>query len=311
MNPYTTPYPRRRRRRRRKHYGGLLLVLSVIVLCAVGRPLWKGIQDIVNAVTPSFEAPTIATIDAQPTADTAPPVLSGVCDLEVYAGDTISYLGRITATDDCDPAPSVTVDSSQVDLSTPGTYEVVYTAADASGNTSRTAAMVTVLEKQAGFIDMETVYAAADEKLEELLWEGTPAQEQVYTIYRWARNSMHYGGHSDRTDWRQTAYTMLTDGRGDCYGYFAVTKLLLERLGIPTIDIVKVKNSEKDSAHFWSLVSIDGGESWYHFDATPRYGDGDNFCLVTDAFLDAYSEEHNNSHNRDKSLYPATPEDAL
>ncbi len=40
----------------------------------------------------------------------------------------------------------------------------------------------------------------------------------------------------------------------------------------------------------------------------PRKGEGDDFCLVTDAFLDAYSASHNNCHNRDKTLYPATPE---
>ena len=95
---------------------------------------------------------------------------------------------------------------------------------------------------------------------------------------------------------------------GDCFGYFAVTKLLFERLGIPNIDVRKVKNFDGDSDHFWSLVSVDGGKTYYHFDATPRVGDGDDFCLVTDAFLDAYSDSHKGSHNRDKSLYPATPE---
>ena len=43
-------------------------------------------------------------------------------------------------------------------------------------------------------------------------------------------------------------------------------------------------------------------------DTTPRVGEGDDFCLVTDAFLDAYSDTHDKCHNRDKSLYPATPE---
>jgi hypothetical protein len=51
----------------------------------------------------------------------------------------------------------------------------------------------------------------------------------------------------------------------------------------------------------------DGGKTYYHFDATPRKGSGDDFCLVTDAFLDAYSNSHGKCHNRNKSLYPATP----
>ena len=100
---------------------------------------------------------------------------------------------------------------------------------------------------------------------------------------------------------------MLTEGKGDCYGFWAVTKLLFERLEIPNIDVQKVKNSADDTDHFWSLLSLDGGDTWYHFDSTPRYGDGDDFCLVTDAFIDAYSDSHEGSHNRDKSLYPETP----
>ena len=160
-------------------------------------------------------------------------------------------------------------------------------------------------------IAKDPVDAAADELLKRLIWDGATAEEQVREIYRWTRSLLSYGGHSDRTDWRQTAYTMLTDGKGDCFGYYAVTKLLFERLGIPNIDVQKVRNYEDDSDHFWSLVSVDGGETYYHFDATPRYGDGDDFCLVTDAFLDAYSESHKGSHNRDKSLYPETPEESL
>ena len=53
---------------------------------------------------------------------------------------------------------------------------------------------------------------------------------------------------------------------------------------------------------------MDGGSTYYHLDTTPRLGEGDDFCLVTDAFLDAYSDTHSGSHNRDKALYPKTPE---
>lgn len=241
--------------------------------------------------------------------DSTPPQITGVKDVTTYAGDMFSYLGGITVSDDRDPAPRISVDNSQVDLSRPGTYEVVYTATDASGNQSSVASLVTVLEKEEGFVDLETICAAADEKLDEILPEGGSEEDWVRAIYNWARSELHYGNHSARTDWRQTAYTMLTEGRGDCFGYFAVTKLMFEQLGIPNIDVRKVKNSPKDSDHFWSLVSVDGGETYYHFDATPRMGSGDDFCLVTDAFLDEYSSNHKNSHNRDKSLYPATPEE--
>jgi len=150
---------------------------------------------------------------------------------------------------------------------------------------------------------------AADKVLKKILAEDMTPLQQAVAIYDWARQNLRYGGHTTRESYRAAAMEMLTTYRGDCYGYFAVTKLLMERLGIPNIDVVKTTSSPEDNEHFWSLVSVDGGETYYHFDATPRLGGGDNFCLVTDAYLDAYSEKHNHSHARDTSLYPATPEE--
>lgn len=292
----------------------VFLAASLLAGCRnlrAGQPTEVHVFDFLTKPSePATVAEVFPTAPSEMKDRTAPQIL-GVRDLVVYEGDAISYLSGVTAEDDWDFAPAVTVDSSQVDLATPGTYEVVYSATDAAGNSNCTAATVTVLEKQSGFADMDTIYAAVDSILQTLTGEDASVEEQICAIYRWARTSLCYAGHSDRTDWRQTAYTMLTEGRGDCFGYYAVTKLLFERLGIPNIDVQKVRNSENDSDHFWSLVSVDDGETYYHFDATPRYGSGDDFCLVTDAFLDAYSEDHRNSHNRDKSLYPTTPEEAL
>lgn len=292
--------PHRRKRRRRRNYNALLnillLLIALIMLVGTVKAFMDGVSD--NSGIDFTDKPS----------DTTPPVLAGVRDLTLYQGDTVSYLSGVTATDDTDSTPQITVDAAAVDLSSPGVYEVVYLASDASGNVNRATATVIVLEKKAGYVDLETIYAAADAKLAQIIRDNATVKQQVHDIYAWARLNLTYSGHSDRADWRQTAYTMLTDGTGDCFGYFAVTKLLFERLGILNIDVQKVRNSAGDSDHFWSLVSVNGGETYYHFDATPRAGDGDDFCLVTDAFLDAYSDTHKGSHNRDKSLYPATPE---
>lgn len=239
--------------------------------------------------------------------DTQPPVIAGVQDIETYQNDAVSYRTGVTVTDDQDANPSLEVDSSQVDLSQPGEYQVTYTASDAAGNVSTQTATVTVREKKDGYVDMDTIWAAVDDKLDDLLSDGMTTREQVEAIYYWANGYLGYVSHSDKSDWRQAGYRMLVDGAGDCFSYYAVCKLMFDRLGIPNIDVQKVKNYEGDSNHYWSLVSVDGGETYYHFDATPRVGDGDYFCLVTDEFLDNYSNANNGSHNRDKSLYPATP----
>jgi len=240
--------------------------------------------------------------------DTRGPEILGVRDLQVYVGDSVSYRSGVGVVDDTDEAPTLEVDSSQVDLSREGTYPVTYYASDASGNRSSTSANVTVLPRKAGFVDMETIRKSAQATLGVLMHQDMTPEQQVQAIYNWCWNSCRYSGHTDRTDYRQAAYTMLTTGTGDCYGFYAVSKLLFEQLGIPNIDVVKVKQDENDSEHFWSLVSVDGGESWYHYDATPRLGQTESFCLVTDAVLDNYSQKHDGSHNRDASLYPKTPE---
>jgi hypothetical protein len=53
-------------------------------------------------------------------------------------------------------------------------------------------------------------------------------------------------------------------------------------------------------------VKIDDG--WYHYDTTPRHGDGDYFCMVTDKQLADYSAANGDSHIWDKTLYPAVSE---
>lgn len=247
-------------------------------------------------------------ITDQRSRDTQPPEITGVQDYLIYAGTEIDYLENVTVTDDHDENPVLVADSSAVNRNQPGSYPLTYLATDSAGNRQSETVTVTVLEKKEGYADFPEIYAAVDKKLAVITTEKMDARAKVTAIYNWARESLQYSGHSNKSDPYQAAYIALTQGSGDCYNYFAVCKLMFDRLGIPNIDVVKIKNNIEDSQHFWSLVSVDGGKTYYHFDATPRVGDGDDFCLVTDAFLDAYSESHNFSHNRNTTIYPETPE---
>lgn len=295
-------YVRKSKRRRASCPVGVVTgIVLILILSAIG--IWLAVDPALDKVLALSTEPSVQSTGPK---DSHPPQIYGIQDFTVYQGDPVSYLSGVTATDDLDPEPKLNVDSREVDLSKPGTYTVTYTASDASGNLATACANITVLRKEEGYADLETIYTLADELLAIILEGTTDTRQQVEAIYNWARTDIRYAGHSDRSDWRQTAYNVIRSGEGDCFGYFAATKLMFERLGIPNIDVQKVRNHEEDSDHFWSLVSVDGNH-YYHFDATPRYGDGDDFCLVTDAFLDAYSEQHKGSHNRDKSLYPETP----
>lgn len=242
--------------------------------------------------------------------DREAPVLTGVTDKIVYLGESVSYMNGITVTDDMDPNPTVDVDRSAVDLATLGEYPVTYTATDASGNTTVVSCVLKVLEKKDYYVPYETIYQEVDAILAQIIEEDMTLQEQVWAVYVWVRTNCTYTNHSDKEDWMQAAYLMMTEGKGDCFNYYALTKLMLERLEIPNIDVRKVKNYDGDSDHYWSLVSLDGGNTWYHVDTTPRTNPA-SFCLVTDQYMDAYSAANGKCFNRDKSLYPATPEEAL
>ncbi len=267
-----------------------------------------GTYDITYSVTDAAGNTTTVPSTVTVTDDNTAPTIQGVHDISLYLGSAVSYRSGVVVTDDKDPSPKLDIDSSQVDLSNPGTYPLVYTARDMTGNETRLEVTVTVAEKPATYVEEEVINAKADELLKKIITEDMTAEAKVKAIYAYVRSHYTYSGHSDKTDWLQGAYVMMTDGQGDCFNYYAITKLLLERCDIPNIDVRKVRNFPEDSDHYWSLVSVDGGQTYYHLDTTPRVGDGDDFCLVTDAVLDAYSAANKNCHNRDKSLYPATPE---
>lgn len=244
------------------------------------------------------------------TIDREAPVITGVADKIVYLGESVSYMSGITVSDDMDPEPSVEVDRSAVDLTAVGEYPITYTATDASGNTSVVSCTLKVLEKKDYYVPYETIYQEVDAILAEIIEDDMTLQSKVWAVYVWIRTNNTYVNHSDKEDWMQAAYVMMTEHKGDCFNYYALCKLMLDRLGIPNMDVRKVKNYEGDSDHYWSLVSLDGGNTWYHVDTTPRTNPA-SFCLVTDKFMDDYSAANGNCFNRDKSLYPATPEEEL
>lgn len=241
--------------------------------------------------------------------DREAPVIQGVADKILYQGDTISYMSGVTVTDNMDTDPILDVNRDEVDLATPGEYTVIYTATDDFGNEATATMKVTVLVKKENYVSYDVIYEEVDALLDDIITEDMTTQNQIWAIYVWIRSNCKYIGTSDKDDWMQAAHVMMTERKGDCFNYFALCKLMMERLGIPNIDVRKVKNYEGDSNHFWSMASIDGGQNYYHVDTCPR-SDPETFCLVTDAFMDAYSAAHRNCFNRDKSLYPATPEEA-
>lgn len=311
------------RRKRTNSNMPILVVIAVLAIVLV--VLLVKMDDIIGTETQPSESTSassssVPASSSVPTSTAAPdkvaPVITGTKDIEVYVGDAVSYKSGVSATDNVDAKPELIIDNSKVDLTKPGVYEVTYTATDAAGNTSAPITVkLTVKAKPENFVAPEVIYAKADSILAQFITDDMTDREKAEAVYVWTRRSVHltYGSapkgfDHENADWLQTAYQLLNKDvvKGDCFYFFAVQKLLLQRLNIPTIDCEKIYDG--DSHHYWLLVSVDGGKSYYHFDNVWSK----QLCLVTDAELDAFSAAvDSHPFNRDKSKYPATPTEKL
>lgn len=241
--------------------------------------------------------------------DNEAPTIMGVNPISLYEGSTVAYRSGVLVVDDKDEKPVLTVDSTGVDLSKPGTYEVIYKATDAAGNESTFTTTVTVKEKSGNYVEEQVILDMVDDILDDIITEDMTVKEKVQKIYRWVKGNCSYVNHSDKTDSLQAAYKMIKTRQGDCFSYYSISKVMMDRLGIPNITVIRSKDSPRRTTHFWSMVSVDGGETWYHYDATPqgKVYRNNNFCLVTDAFIDGYNELAPGYYMRDQELYPRTP----
>ncbi len=264
-------------------------------------PKWQeeGDQEGIITVTDASGNTTYTYVYVSVKRDTKAPTVT-VTDIDVIAGGTVSYKKAISYYDDIDTASEmkVTIDRSGVDLNTVGTYEVIYSVSDCSGNTTTVTGKVNVLEEEPKWADEEKIHEKADAILADILTDGMTDRQKAKAIYKWLKNHIGYISHSEKGNYMRGAYEGLFGKQGDCFVFAASAKELLTRAGIPNIDIVKATTNP---SHYWNLVYIDGG--WYHFDATPRK-DKSEFFLLTDKELEEYSSAHNNSHNFDRSLYP-------
>lgn len=264
----------------------------------------------VQTADPTGTAPAGSEPPAQPEepGDKTAPQILGVNKLSIFLGSAVAYRSGILVTDDLDPAPKLTVDSSQVNLAAPGTYPVYYSATDSAGNQTTVETTITVVEAPESYVDEAVIKEKADELLAKILTEGMTAEQQVNAIYDWIEGHCYYIAEFDKSDYMQAAYLMLTNNRGDCYGFYAVSRLLFERLGLPNLTVARLPNEVRTTNHWWNMVSLDNGETWYHFDSTPHLTYPTRTCLFTDAQLNEFNLLMPNYYYFDHEAFPSTPE---
>ena len=243
--------------------------------------------------------------------DNEPPVLDVSPLIIVPVGGAIEYKPYVILTDNCVGKLSFEADESGLDLGKVGEYKVYITGTDQAGNKSERAEVtVNVVESYDG----EKLDKMLDGIVEKLDVEGKSREQICREIYKYVRKELDYTGDSQKGDARRAAYYALLGGGGDCYSYFSLSKLLLDRCGIESLDIERLPTKSAET-HFWSLVNIGEGEEqrWYHFDSTELRADRyeHSGCLLTEKQINAYSKARADFYLYDTSLYPKTAEEII
>ena len=195
-------------------------------------------------------------------ADTEPPKLYGVVDRTAYVGEPIAYLAEVYAEDAVDGRTDVAVESD-VQPEKAGTYRVIYTTEDASGNRASASCEFTLVVPT---VSDEDVRAYAQGVLKKIVTDDMTTAERLKAVYDYVHKHLHYVEGSDKTDWRKEAVRGFRTGLGDCFTFYSVTRALLDELGVEYMSVTRIGWK---SQHFWVIVNI--GTGWYHFDAINYY----------------------------------------
>lgn len=102
-----------------------------------------------NTITVSDDNGNTTSVDIKISVIDAPSI-NGISDKTVTVGDIIDYLSGVSASDGkgTDITGSIEVDSSKVDINTPGTYQITYKVTDSYGFSTGANCNITVNEKK-------------------------------------------------------------------------------------------------------------------------------------------------------------------
>lgn len=237
--------------------------------------------------------------------DTEAPIITGVKNQTVIVGGRISYKTGVQVTDNHDESVELKIDTSKVNLKEIGKYQVTYKATDKSGNITSKTATISVIEKPK--VSEAELNKLADQVLSQIVTDGMTDIDKLWAIYKWTIGHIQYTGSSDKSDWMEGAMRGFKKGTGDCFNYYAVSRILMTRAGFDNKTITRIDGKTQ---HYWNLVYVGGG--WFHFDTTPHYITKPfTGFLRTDDELANYSKEVKGYYKFDNSKYPATPSQPL
>jgi hypothetical protein len=231
-----------------------------------------------------------------------PPRFSGLRDMEALLNDPVMYRKGVTAHDSFGNELEFEVDSSAVDVTTPGEYPVVYTVTDADGHAIKQTITIKVVN-----VTEEAITEKLDSVMSSIISEGMTQREQARAIFDWIRGHVTYTNDGPKESVYEGAYRALQFGQGDCFTFYAIAEVMLNNVGIPNQCVTRIEGTR--TQHFWNLVNCDDG-GWYHFDSTPNAVHSIDRFMFTDGDALNYTEiilKETNArdyYTYDKTLHP-------
>ena len=263
-----------------------------------------GKQNIIISLIDAGNNETKVTSELVIKADTEAPEIHGVKDQLIFTNEPISYRKGIYVTDNKDQSLDFEVDNSNVNITKSGVYKVVYKCKDQAGNSSTKEAFITVKDKPVFLLSKEELNARGDKILNRITNDKMSDLQILSAIFWYTRWNIKYTGQSDKTSWEIGASKALEDMEGDCFNYYSLAHLLLERAGFQYKPVKRIEESK--SRHYWLLVKY--GDFWYHFDPTwsPTGYEFEGFMISEKeamAFTELVSPIRENYYVYNKNLY--------
>ena len=303
---------RKRKIRNRIIAADCILLIAAIVVCVVlsksrsSEIDWVYINNYKTAETKETETYELSEDTTKPDVWTASHIYCSVGDVFTES----DYLDYVYVYDDYDPDPDIVVDDGLVDTSEAGTYPVSYTVTDASGNVKFASIDVVVCDDTPAVVsgfkyDEEDLYNRCTAILDSIITDDMTDLQKIFAVFYYVRGCT-YTSQRTTMEYKQEAYYFLTVGSDNCYGNVSLSKVLLEMLGYDCFMIEGYDMDYNQQEHYWNMVSIDGGENWYHYDAAHWTWQNSDLpiCMVTETVLLEISNRHGGIHNFDSTLYP-------
>ena len=216
--------------------------------------------------------------------DTIPPVFKGLEDVTINKNQNYDWKSNVYAYDAKDGNVEFTIDTSNLNISTAGTYFIKYTSKDNSNNSVTKNRKVIVKHDATDTNNEFNKYYN-----ENNFMNKTPGQ----IAYIIKTTISYYSSFGDD----DPIWYGLTNKKGNCYVHAKLLEKALQMKNIPCYLIGTTTGS-----HYWVLAYYNG--VWRHYDSTPRRHDTKTQELVENGLTDEEKLSYLDGETWDTTLYP-------